>query len=263
MKTKFLKLAYIFLVISAVLSVPLALRANAQTPTKSATPTATSSSSLEDKINELKDKVASRVAELNLVEKRGIIGTVTDISTTQITLSDINDNTKFIDVDELTKFSSPSAKTSFGISDIEKGAQLGILGLYNKSSRRTLARFIDVLFPMQFFHGTVSSVDKVNYNINIVTTDNRQFEADIETVTKTFSFSTTSGLIKAGFSKITPGETLIVTGFPDKKNANIIITDRIILLPDIQAPSISTIPQASNTPPTATGSGKSLTPIVR
>ena len=55
--------------------------------------------------------IASRVAQLKLVEKRGIIGTVTNVTNTQITLSDIQNNTRFIDVDELTKFTSAKAST--------------------------------------------------------------------------------------------------------------------------------------------------------
>ena len=266
MKTKFFKFVYIIFA-TIIIALPFAsIKVNAQTPT------ATASSSLEDKINDLKNKVASRVAELNLVEKRGIIGTVSDISNTQITLSDINDNTRFVDVDELTKFSSPSAKTSFGISDIEKGAKLGVLGLYNKSSRRILARFVDVLPLMQYVHGAISSIDKTNFVLTVQTVDNKTFNIDIENATKTFSFTTTDGLIKAGFSKIVTGESLVVSGYPDKKDPNTIIASRIILLPSLpKNPGINLPIQTSTgkvvSPSTgqvvSTGSGKTLTPIVR
>lgn len=263
MKRKFL----LFFIATIITLSFFVLKTNAATSTNSAqttSPTPTgSTSSLQQKQQDLLQKIASEAAKSNDVEKRGIIGTVTDISSTQVTIDDINGNTRFIDVDELTKFSSPSAKTSFGISDIEKGAKIGALGLYHKSSRRMLARFVNVLSLMQFIHGTVSSVDKVNFNLNVVTTNNKQFEANVEIITKTFSFTTQGGMIKTGFSKINPGEVIIVTGFPDKKNANIIISDRMILLPEIQSPSALITPQTSNTPPTSTGSGKSLTPIVR
>ena len=77
-----------------------------------------------------------------LVEKRGIIGTVTDSSDTQITVTDIAGNIRFVDVDELTKFYSSDSKT-FGISDIKNGMTIGVLGLYNKQSRRILAREVN------------------------------------------------------------------------------------------------------------------------
>src|SRR3989344_7962603 len=104
----------------------------------------------QQQINALTNKIASRVAQLKLVEKRGVIGKVTDVSNTQITLSDMSGNTRFVDVDEFTKFKSDSK--SFGISDIEKGQKIGALGLYNKQSRRILARFVEVLQIPDFIH---------------------------------------------------------------------------------------------------------------
>src|ERR1700704_3295 len=106
---------------------------------------------IDQQINSLKSRIASKVAQLNLVEKRGIIGTVTEASGTQIKLTDIQNNIRFVDVDELTKFSSPSAKDTFGISDLTKGTLVGVIGNYNKDSQRILARFVDVVtFPQTF-----------------------------------------------------------------------------------------------------------------
>src|SRR5258708_7860223 len=89
------------------------------TPTPSQKPTPTGN--LDQQMNALKERIASRVAQLKLVEKRGSIGTVSDLSETQITTTDNAGNINYIDVDELTKFSSPDVKGSFGISDIAKG----------------------------------------------------------------------------------------------------------------------------------------------
>src|SRR5258708_15011712 len=75
---------------------------------------------IDQQINNLKTKIASRVAQLNLVEKRGMIGTVVQTSGTEIQLTDMQNNIRFVDVDELTKFSSSSAK-DIGISDLTKG----------------------------------------------------------------------------------------------------------------------------------------------
>ena len=216
---------------------------------------------LDQKVNDLKEKIASRVAELKLVEKRGIVGTVTNTSSTQITLSDINGNIRFVDVDELTKFSSPSARTSFGISDITRGATVGVLGLYNKSSRRILARFVDVKNQMQFVHGVVSSIDSTNFRITIATNDNKQLNVDVGTTTKTISYTKADGAVKSGFSKITSGENVMVIGFSDTKDKNIIIASRIILLPQISKnPKINTFVPGSSQQEPSTGSGKVLTP---
>lgn len=214
---------------------------------------------VEEQIDELKERIASRVAQLNLVEKRGIIGTVTDITGTQITLSDIRTNTRFVDVDELTKFSGDS--DSFGFSDIKRGAILSVLGLYNKQSRRILARSVEEVSLPKIVNGFVATVDSENFIINVATSDNEQFEVEIETTTKTFSYDEEGKeLVRSGFSKITEGMSIFIIGEADEKNEKNLIADRIIIFPNvIKTPSFNITP--SITP--STGSGKKLTPIVK
>lgn len=238
------------------------------TPTLAATATSSASQSdLQQKAQKLLDLVASDAAKLNLTEKRGVMGIVTDTSSTQITIDDAQGNRRFIDVDELTKFSNPAVKGTFGISDIEKGQKIGVLGLYNKSSRRILARFINIVTFPKFIHGTIISVDGKNYNFDVLTDENKQFNIDVETVTKSFSYSSTEGLRKAGFSKVNNNLNVVVIGYTDKKDATKIIADIIILLPEtLPNPAINTsatsgklIPSPTTT--SSTGSGKTLTPI--
>lgn len=222
---------------------------------------------LDEQINQLKDRIASRVAELKLVERRGIVGTVTDVSDTQLTLSDIHNNIRFVDVDELTKFASPSAKEAFGISDIGKGTTVEILGLYNKQSRRILARFVTVTNPFLVVRGTVTSVDGKEFVIKIITDRNEEKTIDIETTSKTSSYAKEGGLTRSGFSKIQEGLSLVVVGLPNKTDKKRITASRVILLPTLPKNPKITIPQAAINPqeniPASTGSGKKLTPITR
>lgn len=218
-------------------------------------------------IDDLKNRIASRVAELKLVEKRGIIGIVTDSTNSQITLTDVNGNVRFIDVDELTKFSNPNISgTSFGISDISKDMTLGVLGLYNKQSRRILARQVAVLTIPKILIGVVSTIDSKNFNFNLVSEKNKQTFIDVENITKTYSYSAGATLVSSGFSKIKVDESIIVIGFFDKQNPENIIASRILLFPDVpKNPKINYIPAinpgASIIP--STGSGRKLTPIIR
>lgn len=222
------------------------------TVTKTASPSPTQNSDVMNKIDQqiksLKDKIVSTAAKLNLVEKRGIIGTVTETSNTEITLTDIQSNVRMIDVDELTKFSSSSAKDT-GISDLTKGTVIGVLGNYNKDSKRILARFIDVLTLPQTVTGTIDSIDKKNYQFTITTTDQKSHLIDVEDTTKTLVYSADTGLKKAGFSKITQDEHVYIIGFPDKKKPDMLVASRIILFPSLsQASSPSTEPSETLTP---------------
>jgi len=228
----------------------LTATSNAQTPT-----TTSDTQQIKDQLIE---SIASRVAELKLVEKRGIIGTVTDVSNTQITISDVQNKTRFIDVDELTKFSSPSAKGSFGISDITKGTTLGVLGLYNKESRRLLARFVNVLTLPKFIYATVDSIDNRNFMLNITTEDKKNLIADIQNSTKISSYSKNAGITRSSFSKIRESDDIIVIGFGLASNENIVGALRIILLTDLPK-----IPKSNETTVPATASGERSTPTTR
>lgn len=240
------KISLLFL---SLVSFYLLLALDTKALTKTPTPT---QNEQDERIKNIIEKVASKAAKMDLVEIKGILGTVTDISDTQITLADLYNNTRFVDVDELTKFSSPSAKESFGISDIQKGTSLGILGRYNKQSRRILARFVSTENLPLTIRGQVVSVDEENFQFEALTSKEEKFQIDVEKITKTSSYTKKGGLIKSGFSKIEIGQRFIAIGFKDLKEKDVLIVQRIILFPELP-PYPTIVP--------STGSGKKLTPI--
>lgn len=231
----------------------------AQKTSKTPTPT---SIDISDQIDELKSKIASKVAQLNLVEKRGFYGTVTDASDTQITLSTVNGETRFVDVDELTKFSSDS-NDSFGISDIKKSMSLGVIGLFNKQSQRMQARVVEEEDALpNFFYGAVYSVDSEEFTLTIAKENGARNVIDVESITKSYLFID-GELVKSGFSKIKETTPVVVVGFPGKDNKNITLGLRIFLFPEISpSAKINLNPSQEDVTP-STGSGKKLVPIVK
>jgi len=230
------------------------------------TPTATPKPSPETaQLDDLKTRIASRVAQLNLVEKRAIAGTVTEISGTQIILEDIKKEKRYIDVDELTKFSSPASK-SFGLSDISKGTVLSTIGLYNKQSRRIMAREIETTVLPVFFQGAIMSIDSKEHTFELEN-ETEKVSVNVETVTKTFQYTTNDGIKSSGFSKLVTDENTIAFGYWDKQVKNQILATRIIIFPNIpKNPKIISVPNALDNTTTivpSTGSGKKLTPIVK
>lgn len=241
------KLFSIFILLSLYLNISISLTYAAVTEAPSPTP---KESVIEKQINTLTNKIASKVAQLKLVQRRGVIGIVTEVSNTQITVNGINGNTIFIDVDEFTKFASPTSKSSFGISDIKRGDKLGILGLYNKESRRILARFVDVLDLPQVIHGAISSIDSDNYTLTIKTED-KSYSVDVQSSTKTVAFDPEEkGLVKSGFSKLEVGQNILIVGYPSLKDVKFFEASRIIVVLGVPPnPKIKiTIPSASPIP---------------
>lgn len=191
----------------------------------------------KDEAAEIRDQlitnIASRVAQLKLVEKRGIIGKVSNVTNTQITVADLQNNTRFVDVDELTKFSNPAVKGAFGISDIVKDSTVGILGLYNKESRRILARFVNVITISTVIQGGVSAIDNENFSLSIATEEGKQMTVDVENLTRTYSYAQKGDYVRSGFSKIKENYNIIVIGVLDKKDEGRLIATRIIFFPEI------------------------------
>jgi hypothetical protein len=231
-----------------VLSVSLATPAFALSPTPVPSPASSDKSAISDKLNQeinnLKEKIASRVSELNLVEKRGMIGTITEASGNQISITDLTGKTRFIDVDEITKFSSPSSKT-FGLSDLTKGKKISALGLYNKQSKRLLARFINTSVDPVYVSGTISEMDTKNFRLTMLGSNQKQNNIDIQTTTKIFTYSKDDGLVKTGFTKLTPGQRAFVMGYPDKTDASLTVASRLIVVPSLPKNANVVVPEVS------------------
>lgn len=233
--------------------------APAATPTSTPAPT---SAQLNSQINTLKDKIASQVSKLNLVQKRGIIGTIQNVSSSQITLTDLAGNTRYVDVDEITKFSS-QASSSFGLSDLKKGMQISVFGIYNKDSQRILARYINTVTVPTRYSGEIVAIDGTNYILTIMTNEQKSLKVEIDTTSTVTSYTTGGDLTKYGFSKLKVGDRVYGDAYPDKKDATLLIADRMIDFldaPKDQSIQIVTPTIAATTAPTSTGA-KSLKPI--
>ncbi len=227
-KTKNLKYLIIGFVVLLTTTYPLQPAFGA-TPTPRPSQNQISSDSAElEKIQKIKDIVAKKVTELNLVEKRGIIGTLKEVSGMQLTITDIKGNIRHFEVDELTKFSF-STKTTVGISDLEKGSMYSFVGLYNKETQKLLVRDVDSVDTIPvYFEGAISDVDSDNYQLSVVNERGEKKKVDIQNSTKTSLASTDGNLTKSGFSKLEVNERVLAIGFWDKKDKDLLSTLRII-----------------------------------
>ncbi len=202
--------------------------------TRAATPTPEETNSELETIEKIKDMVASRVAELDLVEKRGFLGEVSEASNTSVKIKDLQGKIKNIDIDELTEFQAAKSE-EFGISDIKKGDIISFVGLYNKDTERLLARFVKkaTAIPTSF-EGVILEKDTEEYTLTVVNEKGEKRTVDIESSTDTYAYSKGQEEEKSGFSKIEVGERVIVTGFPSKEDSNRLSASRILVLLGIQ-----------------------------
>jgi hypothetical protein len=251
MKTK-------IIIATILLSITMATPAYAApTPTSSTTQTET------NQINQLKNKIASQVSQLKLVEKRGIIGTIQAATNNQLTLMDTQGQLRYVDLDEITKYAAANG-SSLDVTDMKKGMVVSVLGIYNKDSQRILARFVDVEVVPTRYTGQITAIDKANFQITMTTDEQKTEKVEIDTTSTVSSYSGGSSLSTYGFSKLSIGDRVGVVGYPDKKNSSLLIADRLIDY--ISAPKNTniSIPASPTTAvtlaPTGKGS-KSISPI--
>lgn len=207
----------------------------------SAAPTEPPETREVERIERIKEMVASRAAELQLVDKKGIMGIVQGVSNTQITLTDIRQNTRIVDTDELTKFQDgPLSSKSFGISDIKKDDLIGAVGLYNKDIKRLLSRVVIKIKPGPImFIGNVTQKDPKEFTLIVAGDKTKIKTVGIEISTKTRMYTQEGTLQKSGFSKILVGQRVYVVGTQDPKEQNTIDASRIIHFEDTLSSSPS------------------------
>lgn len=207
-----------------------------------------------ERVQRIKDIVASKVAELNLVEKRGIIATVTEVSSTEIKAVDYKDQNVTIDVDELTNFDFEDE--DFGISDLEIGQIYSFVGLYNKDSEKLLARFISQPDSIpSYIDGAISDINEDDFQISLVNAEGITFTVDIENSTDTMVIASEGGLEKSGFSELSVGQRVIAAGFmTDEKEMS---ASRIIHF-EIIPPTVEVLANLETETTTATGSSNTL-----
>ncbi|MBI5019680.1 hypothetical protein HZB58_05420 [Candidatus Gottesmanbacteria bacterium] len=253
-----------FIIAAVAFASPLGMVA-AQTATPSSTrapQTATGSAQMED----LKARLATKVAELRTVVKRAMYGTVKSVSVTSAAIETKTKDIKIELTDDVTVTQLISGKrTNLSIEDIETKDNVTVFGTYDETLDLLKAQFIFIestVTPVKF-SGIVADVDKEDYVLTINTSEGKSFTVDIENTTKTIVWSKEGGLVKGGFSKIAVGDTVHITGTPVAKKENNYRGIRVLNLGNItgsaSTPTTTVTPVASasatprNTPrPTVT-----------
>lgn len=188
----------------------------------------------KSKIDEIKEKIASTVAQLNLVSKKAFIGEITKLEKNQLTI-ERRGEAKIVEVDELTAYTenAKAKKQEIAFEDLDVGDTIVAIGLYNKDSRRLLARFVLIKDIPLALSGAVREVDIKGGTIAVEDKrTGKKFIVDIETTTKTNNYTPQSGITKSGLSKIEIGQRAHVYGLPDSDEGDRMTALRVLLLPE-------------------------------
>ncbi|MCL5675704.1 MAG: hypothetical protein M1120_01095 [Patescibacteria group bacterium] len=217
----------------------------------SASQTATPSETRDQQITELKQKIATKVAELKILSPQAIAGTIKTLSDQKIIL---NSNNNDIDVEigsdtALSRVDQNNNSKTLKIGDLNTGDNLIAWGNFNKETDTLTADSVVLRDMPQFLAGQIKSVDKKNYQF-LMTSNGKDISYlfDVNPPTRTYTIGNGNKLAKSGFSQLEKGQTVYVFGFigkTTKDGQTLLSTLRIIILKE---PTTASSPTPTLTP---------------
>ncbi|MBI5448765.1 hypothetical protein HY948_00370 [Candidatus Gottesmanbacteria bacterium] len=207
----------------------------------------------QKQLNDLKDRLATKVAELRQLQRKAISGTVKTVSASTATIETATKDIKIELLDDIAIAQViKGTRTKLTIDKLEKGDQVVVFGEFDATLDllRAKAIFIESALP-QRIAGTVVETKKTDYTITVKTPEGKQYTVDIETITKISAWTSDKGMTKAGFSKLTSGDSVHVIGTPVAKKEDRLSALRILDLGNLTGRPIPTeqVTQKSATTP--------------
>jgi len=193
----------------------------------------TATSSSEKEVEILKEKIASKVAQLRQENNQAVSGKITNLSENQIEIKDKDDKKILIKLDStLTKYYriKNNQKKEINFSDLEKNNYIVVSGVTTDKGINANLIFVDEKYLVEF--GRVIEINKENYWLKINTITNENIIVDIETYTKQLMLNIKDlQLEKTGFSKIKEGDMINFVAKDEKNESNHFSAQKIIVIP--------------------------------
>lgn len=221
---------YLVLVAAYLVMFSIVVKAQIATPvaTSSATDVgeveATSSSNISKEVQNLKNNLVKKVAQIQKKETRVIVGKVTESKDTNLKVITEDATVYTVTLDDvITKYYSliSGSKKDLERSDIVKGSYIITAGVV--ADTKVTANSIYLDSQLIVGTGNLASIDKVDFSIVVNSFNRERYTIDVEPSTKIALLdSKTLELESAGFSKIKEGDAvhfvLKVTGTEKEKN---------------------------------------------
>lgn len=233
------------LLITSMLLITTSVYANTATPSS-------------EKLENLKDRLASAATQLRQSQKRAIFGTVKVTSVSTITVATKTSDMKIELMDTISVFQMIKGKrTKLTTDQVTKGDTVVVFGDYdtNLDILKAQVIFIQDSIPERL-SGTITAASKKDYTITVATQSGQSYIVDFETTTKNFSWDKDNGVQKAGFSQLVVGDTVHVLETPEPKIANRVSAIRILDIGNLTGapptPTTAATPTATPTAKTTT-----------
>lgn len=227
------------------------------TGTPGANPTNTLINKLKQ-IEALKEKVATKVAEIRAQDKAAIFGTVNKISQNTISVNTGQGN-RTVSYSEDTIFYAlgDTGRTDSSIKKVTEGDNISIFGYLADDKTTLSAKYIYTEQPYIHAIGKIADIDKDNYTVT-VNDKSSNIVTDIETYTRISTVGADGTKLKIGFSKLKTGDLVHLSGLSTKKDTSRVSAYYMIIIP----PPKEISPTVSINPSPTKSSSPSGTPKI-
>ncbi len=226
-------------------------------PTVVSSPVPTSPSVVEKlkKIETLKEKIATKVAEIRKKERSAISGIVKKIEKNSLTVSKTSgDQTVTFSEDTIFYAFKSGSRQEIKASTIKENDTVTIFGYFDEPKTTFSAKYIYLEDLPVHIRGKVSDIDKANFTITVKEKQGNVV-VDVETYTKTVSYDRNKkSFTTSGFSKIKLGDTVHIIGTPNPKMENRVSAKKLYILTFPNQPTVATEQPTLTTKPAATQS---------
>jgi len=193
----------------------------------------TATSSSEKEVEILKEKIASKVAQLRQESNQAFAGRIINISEDQIEIKNRNEKKIFVKLDSaLTKYYKikNNKKEEISFSDLKKNDYIVVSGVNTDRGINANSIFVDEKYLVDF--GRIIEINKDNYWLKITTVTNEDIIVDIETFTKQWIVNIKDlQLERTGFSKIKEGDMVHFVTKDEKNENSHYSAQKIVIIP--------------------------------
>lgn len=199
----------------------------------------------EEKIQDLKSRLATKVAEIRESQKGALSGNIKNLSDDNFVLVTKKDDLKvdYNEDDTLIEELVGEKTQEKSVDDLQNGNFVTVFGLIDESDSKIDAKRILIKPQIITITGIVVEIDSGDFIIDVQTVNNELFTVDYEKATTTVTWNGEK-IVKSGFSKIAVDDRIHVRATPIKNEEKKVTATRILHLP------LNTFEQAEEPTPT-------------
>lgn len=197
-------------------------------------------SEASDKIDDLKERLSTKVAELRQSAPKAIFGTISDVGVSNITVDTQQKGIKIELTDDISVAQILNGKrTDLTTDDLDENDVVSVFGDYDSTIDILKAShiFIESKNNPQRIHGFIKEIDDENYQLAIEGVDGQTYAVDIETTTDTMEAASDGTIEESGFSKLETGMFVSILGTVDDEDDSLYSADRILVIKTGKTPT--------------------------